>query len=90
MLRRPYDSSLGVVELTGRVVASRGYSEWGSATCAGTYKTDAEPSRENALGTSGPEAVQNTGRNSFRQPLFVDIKHTRGYILWFLSGPLVG
>ena len=32
----------------------------------------------------GPEAVQITGPRRFRQPRFVDITYTRGYIWWFL------
>ena len=40
------------------------------------------------LGTAGPEAVQNTGLTRFRQPRFVDITYTLGYVWWFLPGAI--
>ena len=47
-------------------------------------------SRPNAaLGTRGPEAVQITGLIRFRQPCFLDITYTPGYVSRFLPGTFV-
>src|SRR6478672_4640746 len=43
-----------------------------------------EPST--VLGTAGPEAVQITGLIRFRQPCFLDITYTPGYVSRFLPG----
>jgi hypothetical protein len=52
----------------------------GRASCSGS-ETDVM-----VLGTAGPEAVQNTGLTRFRQPRFLDITYTLGYVWWFLPG----
>ena len=54
----------------------------GRASCSGS-ETDVM-----VLGTAGPEAVQNTGLTRFRQPRFLDITYTLGYVWWFLPGTL--
>src|ERR1700704_5286491 len=54
----------------------------GRASCSGS-ETDVM-----VLGTAGPEAVQNTGLTRFRQPRFLDITYTLGYVWWFLPGAI--
>jgi hypothetical protein len=57
---------------------------WDQPRGAVTIVQTRKPRLKLALGTSGPEAVQNTGLNRLRQPCFLDITYTLRYISWFL------